>query len=202
MKKNQDCHPNLCTSMIHACLEESRVVTEAAECAMTCQLVVSTLRHDDASWDLGHPEPWHQRQLDRRHSAAIQGVVVVHAATPCSVLTVFSGCRLWWPNGSRGRICVTRSTTSSLASPYVVIWSEESFSFALCLCDRSDAPFSCSCSPRSVAAPNWTALFTIRAFSPILINTHARYRPLCLSRLLWPVRLFPFYFHDKLRVCF
>jgi hypothetical protein len=74
---------------------------------------------------------------------------------------------------------------------------------ALCLCDRSDAPFSCSCSPRSVAAPNWTALFTIRPFSPILINTHARYRPLCLSRLLlWPVRLFPFYFHDKLRVCF
>jgi hypothetical protein len=79
--------------MIHTCLEESRVVTEAAECAMTCQLVVSTLRHDDASWDLGHPEPWHQRQLDRRHSAAIQGVVVVHAATPCSVLTVF-----WMPS--------------------------------------------------------------------------------------------------------
>jgi hypothetical protein len=92
-EKNQGCHPNLCTSMIHTCLEESRVVTEAAECAMTCQLVVSTLRHDDASWDLGHPEPWHQRQLDRRHSAAIQGVVVVHAATPCSVLTVF-----WMPS--------------------------------------------------------------------------------------------------------
>jgi hypothetical protein len=42
---------------------------------------------------LGHPEPWHQRQLHRRHSAAIQGVVVVHAATPCSVLTVF-----WMPS--------------------------------------------------------------------------------------------------------